>query len=220
MTRALLTVLLPILFLAAPAAAQSPPKTPPPGRAEALQALAHKDANQRREAAARLGELGIMADARALAKALRDADDDTREAAEKSLWQIWARSGSAEVDNLYRTGVEQMGGGERQKAISTFTRVIELKPDFAEGWNKRATLYFITGDYRKSLADCDEVIKRNPQHFGALAGYGQIYLRLEEYDRALDYFRRALAVNPNMDSVRLNILLLEKMQDERMKRMI
>jgi len=220
MTRALLTVLLPIIFLAGPAAAQNQPLIPPPGRAEALSALAHKDAKLRRGAAARLGELGTMADVMALAKALRDTDEETREAAEKSLWQVWARSGNPDVDNLYRAGVEQMGGGERQKAISTFTRVIELKPDFAEGWNKRATLYFITGDYRKSLADCNEVIKRNPQHFGALAGYGQIYLRLEEYDRALDYFRRALEVNPNMDSVRLNILLLEKMQEQRHKRMI
>ena len=80
---------------------------------------------------------------------------------------------------------------------------------FTEGWNKRATLYFLVGDLRKSLADCDEVMKRNPYHFGALAGYAQIYVRLEYYDRALEYSRRALKVNPNMDGVRRNIDLIE-----------
>jgi tetratricopeptide (TPR) repeat protein len=64
------------------------------------------------------------------------------------------------------------------------------------------------------------VIKRNPYHFGALAGYGQIYLRLEDYDRSLEYFRRALEVNPNMDSVRLNILLLEQLIEQRRRSMI
>jgi tetratricopeptide (TPR) repeat protein len=113
-----------------------------------------------------------------------------------------------------------MKGGDLHQAIATFSRIIELKPGFAEGWNKRATLYFLAGDYRKSLADCAQVIKRNPYHFGALAGYGQIYLRLEDYARALDYFRRALEVNPNMDSVKLNILLLEQLIEQRRKNMI
>ena len=216
MQHALLTALLPVLFLAVPALAQAPAQT----REQALQALVHQDAAIRRQAAGRLGEVGTMADAMKLAKALRDKDEDTRENVERALWQIWARSGNPEVDSLYKAGIEQMSTGESQQAIRTFTRIIEIEPGFAEGWNKRATLYFLAGDYKKSLADCDEVIKRNPQHFGALAGYGQIYMRLEEFDRALEYLRRALEVNPNMDGVRFNILLIERMQGERRKRMI
>ena len=113
-----------------------------------------------------------------------------------------------------------MGSGELQKGIATFTRIIRLKPGFAEGWNKRATLYFLSGEYLKSLADCAEVIKRNPYHFGALAGYGQIYLKLEDYERALENFQRALEVNPNMASVKLNMLLLERLIEQRRRNMI
>jgi tetratricopeptide (TPR) repeat protein len=83
--------------------------------------------------------------------------------------------------------------------------VIRRKPDFAEGWNKRATAYYLAADYRRSLADCDEVLKRNPNHFGALSGAGQIHFALENYALALVWFRRALEVNPNMIGVEINI---------------
>jgi len=188
-------------------------------REQAVQRLSLAAAQGRREATARLGEVGIMADVPALLKALRDSDEDTRQHAEQAIWRIWARSGNQEVDALYQTGIEQMNAGSLQ-AIVTFTRIIELKPDFAEGWNKRATLYFLVGDLHKSLADCDEVMKRNPYHFGALSGYALIYTRLEYYDRALEYSRRALEVNPNLDGVRQNIDLLERLLAQRRKQMI
>jgi tetratricopeptide (TPR) repeat protein len=148
-------------------------------REQAVQSLSDADAPTRRDAASRLGEVGSMADVTLLVKTLRDPDEDTRDHAEQALWRIWARSGDPEVDRLYQTGIEQMSAGDLQQGIVTFTRIIELKPDFAEGWNKRATLYFLAGELRKSLADCDEVMKRNPHHFGALAGYALIYIRLE-----------------------------------------
>jgi tetratricopeptide (TPR) repeat protein len=108
-----------------------------------------------------------------------------------------------------------MNHGQGQAAINTFTEIIRLKPEFAEGWNKRATVYFLIGDYDKSLRDCDEVVKRNPQHWGALSGYGQIYLHLDKPEQALAYFERAVAVNPNLrqlDSVieQLKQALIEK----------
>jgi len=189
-------------------------------REQAVKRLSHVTAQARREATARLGEAGIMADVPALLKALRDSDEDTRQRAEQAIWRIWARSGNQEVDALYETGIEQMNAGSLQQAIVTFTRIIELKPDFAEGWNKRATLYFLVGDLHKSLADCDEVMKRNPYHFGALSGYALIYTRLEYYDRALEYSRRALEVNPNLDGVKQNIGLLEHLLAQRRKQMI
>lgn len=215
MAHAQLTALLTLLFLAWPA-----DSAPSQSRVQARQSLAHTDVQVRRQAASRLGEIGVMADTPVLRQALRDADADTRENAEKAMWRIWERSGDRQVDRLYQAGVEQMKGGDLQNAIATFTRIILLKPRFAEGWNKRATLYFLAGEYRKSLADCAQVIKRNPNHFGALAGYGQIYLRLEDYEHALAYFRRALEVNPNMDSVKLNILLLEQLIERRRRNLI
>jgi len=189
-------------------------------REQAVQSLSQADAQTRRDAASRLGEVGSMADVALLVKALRDPDEDTRDQAEQALWRIWARSGDPEVDRLYQTGIEQMNAADLQQSIATFTRIIELKPDFAEGWNKRATLYFLAGELRKSLADCDEVMKRNPYHFGALSGYALIYIRLEYYDRALEYSRRALEVNPNMDAVRRNVELLERLLEQRRNRMI
>jgi tetratricopeptide (TPR) repeat protein len=211
---------LPILFMSLSVVATSLEAAHEQSRDEAVQALAQPDASARRDAASRLGEVGTMADVRALVRALRDADEDTRENAEQALWRIWARSGDESVDRLYAVGVHQMEEGELPKGIATFTRIIEQKPEFAEAWNKRATLYFMLGDLRKSLADCDEVMKRNPYHFGALAGYAQIYIRLEYYDRALDYARRALEVNPNMEGVRRNLMLLERLQEQRRQQMI
>jgi len=189
-------------------------------REQALESLLRDDAQVRREAASRLGEIGTMADVPPLVRALRDSDEDTRGEAQDALWHIWSRSGDVEVDRLYKVGVDQMAGGELEPAIATFSRIIELKPDFAEGWNKRATLYFLTGELRKSLADCDEVMKRNPYHFGALAGYTQIYIRLEQYERALEYARRALAINPNLDGIRRAADALEHAIEERRKRTI
>ena len=211
---------LPIVFMSLFVVATSLEAAREQSRDEAVQALAQPDASARRDAASRLGEVGTMADVRALVRALRDADEDTRENAEQALWRIWARSGDESVDRLYAVGIHQMEEGELRQGIATFTRIIEQRPEFAEAWNKRATLYFMLGDLRKSLADCDEVMKRNPYHFGALAGYAQIYIRLEYYDRALDYARRALEVNPNMEGVRRNLMLLERLQEQRRQQMI
>jgi tetratricopeptide (TPR) repeat protein len=211
----ILRVLASVLLLAAAAAAAQGLS-----REDALKSLSRADPLARREAVNRLGEVGTMADVPALVRTLRDRDEETREEAQQALWQIWGRSGDPEVDRLYQTGVEQMSAGEVDRSIATFTRIIELKPDFAEGWNKRATLYFLAGDLRKSLADCDEVMKRNPYHFGALAGYAQIYIRLEQYERALEYARKALAINPNLDGMRETAQALEHVLEERRKRMI
>jgi tetratricopeptide (TPR) repeat protein len=202
------------LGLLAGAAAQV---TGPPSREQALADVKSPDPDTRRRATAWLGEVGVMGDASLLIEALSDEDEVVRVLAEHSVWQVWSRSGDAEVDGLLQTGIEQMSRGDVPTAVETFTRVIERKPDFAEGWNKRATVYFLMGEHEKSLRDCDEVMKLNPDHFGALAGYGQIYLQLDQPERALAYFRRALHVNPNLHAVRQVIPQLEQLLTERRK---
>ena len=207
-----------LLFLLSVLAATAGGEALPPG--DAAQALASKDAQVRRDAAARLGDVGTMADVALLVRSLRDADSATRELAEQSLWRIWARSGDLEIDKLYQIGLEQMNAGDLKQAIATFTRIIERNPDFAEGWNKRATLYYLTGELRRSLADCDQVMKYNPHHFGALSGYVMIHVRLENYERALEYARRALDVNPNLRGVRDTMELIERTLERRRSNMV
>ena len=212
----LIAAALACLVPALPAAADAPALT----RTQALAALKKSDPQERQRGALGLGLAGRMEDAPALLAALRDTDETVRAIAEEALWTVWSRSGDARVDDLFKRGVSEMNAEHFADAIATFTRIIGLKPDFAEGWNKRATAYYLAGDYRHSLADCDEVIKRNPQHFGALSGYGQIYLQLDRPDKALEYFRRALAVNPNMDGVQGLIEGLEELEARRRARSI
>jgi tetratricopeptide (TPR) repeat protein len=200
-------------------AADAQPKAPLT-REQALADMGKSDIEARRQAAAWLGEVGAMADAPVLLRALRDADEVVRALAEHSVWQVWSRSGDAEVDALFQVGLEEMKQGAPGAAIETFTAIVQRKPDFAEGWNKRATLYFMVGEYQKSLRDCDEVVKRNPEHFGVLSGYGQIYLALDQPERALDYFQRALNVNPNLRQVEAMVEALKRLIAEKRKNTI
>jgi tetratricopeptide (TPR) repeat protein len=189
-----------------------------PTREEALKALADKgSADSRRLGAQVLGETGLMSDLPQLATALRDNDEVVRENAESSMWQVWSRSGDPTIDRLFATGLEQMNARQGEQAVETFSEIIRRKPDFAEGWNKRATVYYFLGEYHKSLADCDEVMKRNPYHFGALSGYGMIYMQLDQPAIALEYFERALRVNPNLESTRQTIEMLKTLLIQRRK---
>jgi tetratricopeptide (TPR) repeat protein len=189
--------------------------------AEAVAGLKHSDPAARAEAVAWLAARGGMPDQPLLLKRLRDDDDDlVRALAEQGLWLLWSRSGDTSIDQLLAKGIGQMQSARLDEAIATFSEIIRRKPAFAEGWNKRATAYFLAGDYRHSLADCDQVIKRNPYHFGALSGYGQIYTRLEQYEKAIAWWRRALEVNPNMEGVEENIENVEQLLQEKKGRSI
>ena len=189
------------LTIAAPAAFPEPPNS----RDEALAALRNEDAATRAEGVVWFANRGAPADDGLLHERLRDESGLVRSYAEQGLWLLWSRSGDAEVDRVMARGVEQMQAGRHGEAIAIFSGVISRKPDFAEAWNKRATVHYLAGDYRRSLADCAEVLKRNPRHFGALSGAGMVHFELEQYDEALSWFKRALDVNPNMVGVELMI---------------
>jgi tetratricopeptide (TPR) repeat protein len=134
-------------------------------REDALKALENRtDAVARRQGLRTLAAAGTMADVPRIAQALRDPDRAVRILAEAALWEIWSRSGDKEIDRLFAAGVQELSEGRWDDAVTTFTKVIARKPEFAEGWNKRATVYYLMGEYQKSLADCDEVMKRNPFH--------------------------------------------------------
>jgi len=205
-----------VSILGAPAA--KAPLAAGPTREEALTALADAgDVDSRRRGALALRETGLMADLPRLVAALRDGDSLVRAFAENAMWQVWSRSGDEDIDRLFAIGVEQMNARRGEVAVETFTEIVRRRPEFAEGWNKRATVYYLLGEYQKSLADCDEVMKRNPYHFGALSGYGMIYLQLDQPAKALDYFQRALGVNPNLESIRQTVETLKTLLIQRRK---
>lgn len=174
-------------------------------RATALRELASDDVRTRQLGVVHLAESGEMADVPPLLSALDDEDASVRAGSERAIWAIWSRSGDVEIDRLFAEGAEHLAYRRLPESIEVFTRIIQRKPDFAEGWNKRATALYLAGDLDASAADCDEVLKRNPSHFGALSGYGLISLQRGDMEAALGYFERALALNPNMPGVRANI---------------
>jgi tetratricopeptide (TPR) repeat protein len=133
-------------------------------------------------------------------------DDPVRAArAASALWQMWHQSGQPQLDALLQQGIEAMQGGQLDEADRLFTGLIDAAPEFAEGWNKRATVRYMAKDYPGSIADCRETLARNPNHFGALSGQGLCHLALGEYREAAALFRRTLAVHPHLDSGRANL---------------
>jgi tetratricopeptide (TPR) repeat protein len=201
-----MVLLVTALTAAAPAAFPEPPKS----RAEALAALQNADTATRAEAVVWIANRGSMADAPLLHERLRDESAFVRGFAEQGLWLLWARSGDAQIDGLMARATDDMQAGRYGEAIALLNDIVAKKPEFAEGWNRRATVHYLAGDLQKSIADCDQVLKRNPGHFGALSGLGQIYLQLDDEEKALAWFRRALAVNPNMVNVEMTIRMLEE----------
>ena len=136
--------------------AQKPPSQDRKERLmKALKELNNPDPDTRQSAVEHLGQMGDMSVVEPLASALADAHPEVRAQAEKSMWLIWLRSGKPETDKILYLGMELMAAGQLQNAINAFTRVIERAPNFAEGYNKRATAFYLAGQFEKSIVDCD-----------------------------------------------------------------
>lgn len=136
-----------------------------------------------------------------LFEALRRTDDLSEVgAAEQAIWGIWMESGDEGIDQLLRQGALHMQFRSFGAALGHFNAVIEARPDFAEGWNKRATLYYLMGEYAKSIADCEKTLELEPRHFGALFGLGLIYTELDDEPKAIEAFERALSVHPHLQN--------------------
>jgi len=145
-----------------------------------------------------------MTEAEAL-RALVGPDEGAAARAATALWEMWHRSGDREVDMLLREGVAVMERRDLAGAEAIFARLIARAPEFAEGWNKRATVRYVAENYEGSIADCEETLKRNPNHFGALSGQGLCYMALGRHREAAAMFRRALVVHPRLQGARHNL---------------
>jgi tetratricopeptide (TPR) repeat protein len=128
-------------------------------------------------------------------------DDVTAKAIEERIWAVWTLSRS-DTANLLMTRVKTaIEAKDIDLAVTLLDSIIKVKPDYVEAWNRRATIYYMKKDYARSLADIRQVLKREPRHFGALAGLGLILQDLGDNKQALEVYRRALALYPRMDRV-------------------
>ena len=130
---------------------------------------------------------------------------------EAMIWGIWTAAEDDEIDRLMVSGIAAMNAGRFAAALESFNAVIAGDTDFAEGWNKRATLYYLMGRYDESIADVERTLALEPRHFGALSGMGLIYTALEDAEAALFWFDQALEVNPHMTAIARRAEMLRKM---------
>ena len=113
------------------------------------------------------------------------------------IWKIWDETNDPKIEADYHRGLEAMRIGDFVMSIDFFTRVIEKNPDFAEGWNKRATVYYILGQFDKSMNDINKTLLLEPRHFGAMDGMGLIFIQLQQYDKAIKIYDQMLEIFPN-----------------------
>lgn len=126
------------------------------------------------------------------------------------IWALWRESGDSEIDALMQRGIAAMRERRLHSAVDIFNQVVKMAPEFAEGWNKRATVYFFLREYEKSAADVRATLLLEPRHFGATAGLGLIFLSLEHYQGALEAFERALDINPHLIGPKQQIRLIRE----------
>jgi tetratricopeptide (TPR) repeat protein len=135
---------------------------------------------------------------------------EAAKAAEAAILRRFLISGSDTVDLLMTWAIDSMNKEDYPLALDILDNVVTMKPDYAEGWNKRATVYYLADEYSKSLADIRRVLALQPKHFGALSGLGMIMRELGEKEKAITAFREALAIDPYLDSVKKVLDELEK----------
>ena len=141
---------------------------------------------------------------------LHKADNEqSGKAIEQAIWQLWAQSGSPTADVLLQQATRAMSANSHPAALRILDTIVEIKPDFAEAWNKRATVYYLERDFKRSLADIEMVLDLEPRHFGALSGLGMIRREQGDNKGALKAFRRALVIHPHQPSAKRAVKELE-----------
>jgi tetratricopeptide (TPR) repeat protein len=134
--------------------------------------------------------------------ALKAAPDEaSAKHVEARIWALWLQTPSDTAALLMSRAKAAMDAKQMDVALKLLDAVVKLRPEYVEAWNRRATLYYLQNDYSHSLEDIEQVLSREPRHFGALAGLGMIMQDLGDDRRALDAFRKALAVNPHLERV-------------------
>ena len=131
---------------------------------------------------------------------------------EIKIWDIWiTHPTEKKLTRLLAKGSNLMDQRKLEESYKIFSKVIQTAPDWAEAWNKRATVLYLMGRYQESFNDIDKVLKLEKRHFGALSGQGLVLLKLENYAEALESYQRAQKIYPLINSARVMIPRLEKL---------
>ena len=146
----------------------------------------------------------------AASKSFNDADPLASE-----IWDIWLHHDDAEVARFMTIGIAAMNRGNREVAFNAFDHVVGMAPDFAEGWNKRATVHFMLENYADSMRDIERTLALEPRHFGALSGMGLIFDAIGNPGAAANAWERALAVHPHIQGARQKVKDLRRLQKGR-----
>jgi tetratricopeptide (TPR) repeat protein len=132
------------------------------------------------------------------------------EVLQSGIWQLWLTSGDVALDKALEAGMRAMQAEDQTLAIKYFTEIIQINPTFAEAWNKRATAYYLRGEYRASLDDIAQTLRREPRHFGALWGEASIWRQLGEYRRALRVLSQLATICPHLPGLHEQQLYLRE----------
>ena len=161
--------------------------------------VSHLDVRHRRAAAVALGLVGTMASNPSVAAALKDDDEQVRSTAIDAIWDIWFRGDGGSQGLELRRLLAMTDDAER---ITYLDGLISKYPDYAEAYNQLAIAWFNRGQYARAAAECETVLRLNPYHFGAAAGQGQCYLKMNKPGAAVRAFTQALDLNPDLDNLR------------------
>jgi tetratricopeptide (TPR) repeat protein len=134
-----------------------------------------------------------------------DTDTLAIRRAENRIWEIWLQHPDADVDRLMSLGTQRMNQQRYNDALLIFSQIIERFPEYAEAWNKRATLYYLVGNHDASLADIEKTLALEPRHFGAISGLGMVYIQRHELAKAKQAFEDLLEINPHSPNAQQNL---------------
>ncbi len=170
----------------------------------------HDTPHVRRAAVFALGFLGDYEVNHVLGRALHDDDRTVRLLAESGIRNVWKRAGNDDQRRQLEILVGLNSDKQFEEASQQATKLTEEAPWFAEAWNQRAVASFALGRYAEAIRDCHQALELNPYHFAAASGMGHAYLRLKNRVSALESFRRALRLNPNLEDVRAQVARLAR----------
>lgn len=145
---------------------------------------------------------------------LAEPGRDDWERIEGEIVGIWSKSGSPSMDLLLRRGNEAIKAEDYDRALEHFSALTDHAPDFAEGWNARATAFYLMGEYSLAMADVERTLALNPRHFGAMSGLAFMFEAMGEDGMALEVLRAVQGINPNRPNINEAVTRLERMNGE------